>query len=90
VTVINVLFLSAKLNLRMRSLNRLFLTILSTGKLFLLTKNLEGNATLEDGASKASYGLLWELLPAFEFILTHFETLEEQAKAGNFNNHPGI
>jgi hypothetical protein len=58
--------------------------------LFYLTKDLEGNPDLLEGAGKASHGALWEILPAFEFILGHFEKLEVQAKAGEFNNHKGI
>ena len=58
--------------------------------LFRITKSLEGNADLQDGARKASHGALWELLPIFEFLLSHFEGLEKEAKAGKFNHHPGI
>jgi hypothetical protein len=58
--------------------------------LFKLTKDLEGNADLKDGVCKASHGALWELLPVFEYILNHFETLEQQAKDSVFNQHPGI
>jgi hypothetical protein len=58
--------------------------------LFRLTKDLEGNTDLKDGACKASHGALWELLPAFEYILAHFESLEEDSKAGKFHGHPGI
>lgn len=58
--------------------------------LFFITKSLEGNANLQDGAKKASHGALWEILPTFEFILSHFETLENQAKKGDFLDHPGI
>jgi hypothetical protein len=58
--------------------------------LFRLTKDLEGNADLKDGACKASHGVLWEILPVFEFILAHFEKLEQQAKADEFSGHPGI
>jgi hypothetical protein len=58
--------------------------------LFYITKDLEGNANLQDGARKASHGALWEILPTFEFILSHFESLENQAKAGDFYNHSGI
>jgi hypothetical protein len=58
--------------------------------LFYLTKDLEGNTTLKEGGSRASHGALWEILPIFEFILSHFEKLEVQAKAGEFNKHLGI
>ena len=58
--------------------------------LFRLTKDREGNANLKDGACQASHGSLWELLLAFEFILRHFEGLETQSKAGDFNDYPGI
>jgi hypothetical protein len=58
--------------------------------LFHTTKALEGNADFKDGDCKASHGQLGELLPVFEYILTHFEGLEKQAKAGDFDNHPGI
>jgi len=51
---------------------------------------LEGNYNFKDGARKASYRTLWEVLPVFEFILTHFEKLEMQAKAGAFDSHFGI
>jgi hAT family C-terminal dimerisation region len=57
--------------------------------LFRLTKDLEGNPDRFDPTS-ASHGALWELLPVFEDLLSHFETLETQAKAGQFNNHEGI
>jgi hypothetical protein len=43
--------------------------------LFLRTKDLEGNAKLKEGALKASYGALWELLPVFEHVLKHFKEL---------------
>jgi hypothetical protein len=36
------------------------------------------------------YSQLGELLPVFEYILTHFEGLEEQIKTGNFHGYPGI
>jgi hypothetical protein len=58
--------------------------------LFYCTKSLEGNADLTDGARKASYGALWEVLSVFEDILSTFESLEQQAKNGDFNDHPGI
>ena len=58
--------------------------------LFHTTKALEGNTDFRDGNSKASHGQLGELLPVFEHILTHFEGLEEQVKAGDFHGHPGI
>jgi len=55
-----------------------------------LTKDLEGNYNLKDGARKASYKALWEVLLVFEFILTHFKKLEMQAKAGAFNSYLSI
>jgi hypothetical protein len=58
--------------------------------LFRLTKDLEGNHDLKDGARKASHGDLWKVLPVFEFILSHFEKLEREAKGGVFDGHPGI
>ncbi len=58
--------------------------------LFLLTKSLEGNVDLEDGVCKASHGALWEILPVFDHVLSHFEQLEIQSKAGVFENHKGI
>jgi hypothetical protein len=58
--------------------------------LFHTTKALEGNADFKDGDYKASYSQLGELLPVFKYILTHFEGLKKQAKASDFNNHPGI
>lgn len=58
--------------------------------LFRMTKSLEGNADLQDGACKASHGALWEILPGFDSILAHFEQLETRAKNGEFNEHPGI
>jgi hypothetical protein len=58
--------------------------------LFRLTKNLEGNHDLKDRAQKASHRALWEALPVFEFILSHFKKLERQAKAGAFDSHLGI
>src|SRR5271168_5406254 len=51
--------------------------------IFYLTKDLEGNADLPDGARKASHGSLWEVLPTFEHVLAHFENLEKEAKAGS-------
>jgi hypothetical protein len=51
---------------------------------------LEGNYNLKDGARKASYRALWEVLLVFEFILTHFKKLEMQAKAGAFDSHLSI
>lgn len=58
--------------------------------LFRLTKDLEGNHDLKDGARKASHGALWEVLTVFEFLLSYFEKLEKKAKAGDFDEHPGI
>jgi hypothetical protein len=57
--------------------------------LFRLTKDLEGNADLKDGVCKASHGALWEILPVMDHV-SHFEGLEKQAKAGDFNRYPGI
>jgi len=58
--------------------------------LFHTTKALEGNADFKDSDYKASHGQLGELLPVFEYILAHFEDLDKKAKAGAFNDHPGI
>jgi hypothetical protein len=58
--------------------------------LFHITKALEGNADFKDSDYKASYGQLGQLLPVFEHILKHFEDLDKKAKAGVFNNYPGI
>jgi hypothetical protein len=58
--------------------------------LFHTTKALEGNADFKDGDYKASHGQLGQLLPVFEYILKHFEDLDKKAKAGVFNDHPGI
>lgn len=58
--------------------------------LFYITKGLEGNANIDEDAGKASHGALWEQLPLLEHVLTHFEGLEKQAKAGKFNKHRGI
>jgi hypothetical protein len=55
-----------------------------------LTKDLEGNYNLKDGAWKASYRALWEVLPVFKFILSHFKKLEREAKGDIFNYHPNI
>ena len=51
---------------------------------------MEGSTDFKDGNSKVLYGHLGELLPVFEYILTHFEGLEVQVHAGDFNGHPGI
>ena len=53
--------------------------------LFLLTKSLEGNTKLIEGAGKPSHGALWEVLPVFEGLLQHFESLERKAALGQFN-----
>lgn len=58
--------------------------------LFWATKSLEGNTDLSEGNAKPSHGALWEVLPVFEHVLQHFEDLENDAKDGKFNNHPGI
>ena len=54
--------------------------------LFSITKSLEGNAKLIEGAGKPSHGALWEVLPAFEVLLSHFESLEQRARNGDFND----
>jgi hypothetical protein len=56
--------------------------------LFRATKSLEGNTKLKEGAYKASYGALWELLPVFEHILKHFKDLQDRASHGEFSNNP--
>ncbi len=58
--------------------------------LFRCTKDLEGNPDLLDGAQKTSNGALWEVLPVFQFLLTHWESLQRESKAGKFHQHPGI
>jgi hypothetical protein len=58
--------------------------------LFLLTKGLEGNAKMTEGALEPSHGALWESLIVLEHIMTHFETLETQSKQHQFNDHAGI
>jgi len=58
--------------------------------LFYLTKGLEGNAKLTEGALQPSHGALWEALIVLEHIMAHFETLEAEAKDGKFNDHEGI
>ena len=58
--------------------------------LFRITKALEGNADLKDGAYKASYSALQEILLTFEFLLSHFKGLENDAKAKKFQGHPSI
>jgi hypothetical protein len=58
--------------------------------LFRITKALEGNMDFLDGNCKASHGHLRELLPIFEHILSHFESLEKQVKAGDFDGHLSI
>jgi len=55
-----------------------------------LTKDLEGNPDLKDGARKASNGALWEVMPVFQHILSHWEKLEKESKKGTFDRHPGI
>ncbi len=59
-------------------------------KLFYLTKNLEGNADLQESGKRASHGVLWETTIVFEALLSHFEKLEDRAKAGEFNSNPRI
>jgi hypothetical protein len=58
--------------------------------LFRLTKDLEGNADLKEGVSRASHGALWEILPVFDTILDYFEDLEQRSRAGEFKHHTGI
>jgi hypothetical protein len=58
--------------------------------LFRATKSLEGNTKLKEGARKASYGALWELLPVFKHILKRFEDLQYRATYGEFNDNPYI
>ena len=53
--------------------------------LFRITKALEGNTKLSEGAGKPSHGALWEVLPAFEGLLAHFERLQRAAENGDFN-----
>ena len=55
-----------------------------------MTKSLEGNTTLKEGGGKPSHGALWEILPVLEKLLQHFESLEQQAKRGDFNDNPRI
>jgi hypothetical protein len=43
-----------------------------------------------DGAIKASYREIWEVLPVIDFLLNYFEELEINAKTGKFNGYPGI
>jgi len=59
-------------------------------KLFYLTKNLEGNADLQESGKRASHGALWETTIVFEALLSHFEKLEDRAKYGEFNGNPRI
>ncbi len=58
--------------------------------LFRITKALEGNVDLKDNACKASYSALQEILLTFEFLLSYFEGLENDAKAKKFQGHPGV
>ena len=58
--------------------------------LFYITKDLKGNADLQEGAGKASHGALWETLLVFESLLSHFKILEDHAKAGDFHENPCI
>ena len=58
--------------------------------LFFLTKGLEGNVDLTEEAGQPSHGALWETLLVLEHIMAHFEGLETQSKAEDFNNHVGI
>lgn len=51
------------------------------------TKDLEGNPDLQDGAQKASHGVLLEILPVLDHILDHFESLQTKAHAGEFDNN---
>ena len=58
--------------------------------LFLLTKGLEGNAKMTEGALEPSYGALWEFLIVLEHIIAHFESLETQSKQHQFDDYEGI
>ena len=58
--------------------------------LFLLTKELEGNADLQEGAYKASYSSLQEILPVFDHVLSYFKSLQDRATRREFNSHRGI
>jgi hypothetical protein len=58
--------------------------------LFRVTKDLEGNAELKEGALKASHGALWELLLVSEHILRQFEDLQTRAACGEFNHSKRI
>ncbi len=58
--------------------------------LFRMTKSLEGNADLQDGAYKASHCVLWEIIAGFDSLLGYFERLETRSKNGEFNDHTGI
>jgi hypothetical protein len=59
-------------------------------RLFHIIKALEGNVDFLDGSCKAFHGHLRELLLIFKHILSHFESLEKQVKANDFDNHLGI
>ncbi|KAL5331488.1 hypothetical protein ACEPPN_001019 [Leptodophora sp. 'Broadleaf-Isolate-01'] len=58
--------------------------------LFRLTKALEGNTKLQEGEGKPSYGALWEVLPAFEGLLCHFEALQRNTANSDYNKNGRI
>jgi hypothetical protein len=58
--------------------------------LFLLTKNLERNPNLKEKTTKLLYGVLWEVLPTFEKILSYFEDLQTRAAHYKFDDNPQI
>lgn len=58
--------------------------------LFRITKALEGNTKLNEGAGKPSHGALWEVLPVFEGLLAHFESLQRNAVEGGFGGNTRI
>jgi len=55
-----------------------------------MIKILKSNTDFKDSNLKASHGHLRELLLIFEYILSHFENLQNQVVHGDFDNHPGI
>lgn len=58
--------------------------------LYRITKSLEGNASLSEGAMKSFNSSLWEVLPAFEYLLQHFEKLQTQCEQSDFDAYPRI
>lgn len=46
--------------------------------LFRLTKDLEGNADMQESAGHASHGALWEVMIALEHVMSHFEELQNR------------